>query len=111
MNIVRKEIVEGHELKLRTHPDGDKWMVTRKRHLVSLISMLPTKRYHLDFWYSKYGYTLIEDFDTLDDAWKKIKEYIFYFKLYLRVDMNLMQIILIFTLFLFLKFESLRKQV
>lgn len=36
---------------------------------------------------------------------------IFQIKLYLRVDMNLMKIILIFTLFLYLKFVSLRKQV
>ena len=89
MNIVRKEIVEGHELKLRTHPNGDKWMVTRKRHLVGLISMLPTKRYHLDFWYSKYGYTLIEDFDTLANAWKKTKEYISYFKLYIYFEITM----------------------
>ena len=81
MDIIRKEIVEGYELKLRTHPDGDKWMVTRKGHLVGLISTISNKRYHLDLWYSKDGYTLIEDFDTLDNAWEKTKEYIAYFKL------------------------------
>lgn len=81
MDIVRKEIVEGYELKLRTHPDGDKWIVTRKGHLIGSISTIPTNRYHLDLWYSKDGYTLIEDFDTLNDAWKKTKEYIAYFKL------------------------------
>jgi hypothetical protein len=37
--------------------------------------------YHLDFYYSKEGYTLVEDFDSLDDAWEKTKEYIAYFRL------------------------------
>lgn len=81
MGELRKEIVEGYELNLRTHPSGDKWMVTRKGHLVGLISTISNKRYHLDLWYSKYGYMLIEDFDTLDDAWNKTKEYIAYFRL------------------------------
>lgn len=83
MDIVRKEIVEGIELKLRTHPDsdGDKWMVTRKGQIVGLISTITDNRYLLDLWYSKDGYTLIEDFDSLDDAWDKTKEYIAYFRL------------------------------
>ena len=81
MDIVRKEIVEGYELKLRTHPDGYKWMVTRKGQIVGLISTITDKRYLLDLWYSKDGYTLIEDFDSLDVAWDKTKEYIAYFRL------------------------------
>ena len=83
MDIVRKEIVEGHELKLRTHPDEDKWIITRKGNIIGLISLLPlpTKRCLLELEYSQDGYTLIEDFDTLDDAWDKTKEYIAYFKL------------------------------
>ena len=81
MKIVRKEIVEGYELKLRIHPDGYKWMLTRKGHLVGLISTQPDDRYHLDLWYSKDGYTLIEDYDSLDDAWEQVKGYISYLKL------------------------------
>ena len=81
MDIVRKEIVEGYELKLRTHPDGDKWIINRKGNIIGLITVLPTKtkRCLLELEYSQY--TLIEDFDTLDDAWEKTKEYIAYFKL------------------------------
>lgn len=81
MDIIRKEIVEGYELNLRTHPDGDKWMVTRKSHVIGLISLLPTKRYLLELEYSQDGYTLVEDFDSLEDAWNKVKGYISYFKL------------------------------
>lgn len=81
MKIVRKDIVEGLELKLRTHPDGDKWMLTRKGHIVGLISTITDNRYLLDLWYSKDGYTLIEDFDSLEYAWEKTKEYIAYFNL------------------------------
>ena len=81
MGELRKEIVEGYELNLRTHPDGDKWMLTRKGHLVGLISTITDKRYLLDLWYSKDGYTFIEDFETLDEAWNKTKKYIAYFRL------------------------------
>ena len=83
MKIVRKEIVEGLELKLRTHPNGDKWFVTWKSHAIALITkiQLAHEIYHLDFYYSKEGYTLIEDFDSLDEAWDKTKEYIAYFRL------------------------------
>ena len=81
MDIIRKQIVEGHELNLRTHPDGDKWIINRKGNIIGLITVLPTKtkRCLLELEYSQY--TLIEDFDTLDDAWEKTKEYIAYFKL------------------------------
>lgn len=83
MKIVKKEIVEGLELKLRTHPDGDKWIATWKSHAVALITKMQLAHviYHLDFYYSKEGYTIIEDFDKLDDAWDKTKEYIAYFRL------------------------------
>lgn len=83
MKIVRKEIVEGLELNLRTHPDGYKWIATRKSHAVAMITkmQLAHEIYHLDFYYSKEGYTLIENFDSLDDAWEKTKEYIAYFNL------------------------------
>ena len=67
MDIIRKEIVEGYELNLRTHPDGDKWIITRKGNIIGLISLLPTKtkRYLLELEYSQDGYTLVEDFDSL----------------------------------------------
>lgn len=81
MDIIRKEIVKGYELNLRTHPDGDKWIITRKGNVIGLISLLPTKRYLLELEYSKDGYTLVEDFDSLEDAWNKTKEYIAYFRL------------------------------
>ena len=81
MGELRKEIVEGHELKLQAYSDGYKWMLTRKGHIVGLISTITEKRYLLALCYSKDGYTLIEDFDTLDDAWEKTKEYIAYFRL------------------------------
>ena len=83
MDIIRKEIVEGYELNLRTHPDGDKWIITRKGNIIGLISLLPTKtkRYLLELEYSQDGYTLVEDFDSLEDAWEKTIGYISYFKL------------------------------
>ena len=81
MKIVRKDTVEGFELKLRT--DGDKWIATWKSHAVALITkmQLVHEIYYLEFYYSKEGYTLIENFDSLDDAWEKTKEYIAYFNL------------------------------
>lgn len=83
MDIIRKEIVEGLELKLRTHPDGDKWFINRNGNIIGLISLLPTKTkrclLELELEYSQY--TLVEDFDSLEDAWDKTKDYISYFKL------------------------------
>lgn len=83
MKIVRKEIVEGIELKLRTHPDGEKWFVTWKSHAIALITkmQLAHEIYHLEFYYSKEGYTLIEDFNSLDALWEKTKLYISEFNL------------------------------
>ena len=80
---IRKEIVEGYELKLRKHPQSGKWFITWKSHVIALITkiQLAHEIYHLDFYYSKEGYTLIEDFDSLDVAWDKTKEYIAYFRL------------------------------
>lgn len=75
---IRKEIVEGYELKLRNHPQSGKWFITWKSHVIALITkiQLAHEIYHLDFYYSKEGYTIIEDFDKLDDAWEKTKLYI-----------------------------------
>lgn len=81
MKIVRKEIVEGYELKLRIHPDGDKWMLTRKGHLVGLISTQPDDRYHLELVYSQDGYAIVEDFGGLEELWEKTKSYISEFNL------------------------------
>ena len=83
MKIVRKEIVEGLELKLRRHPDGDKWIATWKSHAVALITkiQLAHEIYHLELTYSQKGYAIIEDFDKLDDAWEKTKSYISEFNL------------------------------
>jgi hypothetical protein len=80
---IRKEIVEGYELKLRNHPQSGKWFITWKSHAVALITKIQLAHdiYHLDFFYSKEGYTIIEDFDSLYDAWEKTKEYIAYFRL------------------------------
>ena len=79
----RKEIVEGQEVNLLHCPDEDKWIINRKGNIIGLISLLPTKTQRclleLELEYSQY--TLVEDFDTLDDAWEKTKEYIAYFKL------------------------------
>lgn len=83
MDIIRKEIVEGYELKLRNHPQSGKWFITWKSHVIALITkiQLAHEIYHLDFYYSKEGYTIIEDFDKLDDAWEKTKLYISEFNL------------------------------
>lgn len=80
--IIKKESVDGHDLNL-LHPDEDKWIITRKGNIIGLISLLPlpTKRYLLELEYSQDGYTLVEDYDSLEDAWNKVKGYISYFKL------------------------------
>ena len=83
MKIVRKEIVEGYELKLRNHPQSGKWFITWKSHVIALITkiQLAHEIYHLELTYSQKGYAIIEDFDKLDDAWEKTKSYISEFNL------------------------------
>ena len=77
----RKEIVEGHELNLLHCPDEDKWIINRKGNIIGLISLLPTKTKRCLLELECNGCTLVEDFDTLDDAWNNVKDYISYFKL------------------------------
>lgn len=80
--IIREGTVDGHAVKLRTHPEQeDKWLVTKRGKVIGLVSVFPTRRYHLDLYYSRNGYTLVEDFDSLDETWEKIKGYISYFNL------------------------------
>lgn len=81
-DFIKKESVDGCDLKLQQSEAG-KWIVTRKGCVIGFISLLPLpttkKRYLLELECN--GCTLVEDFDTLDDAWNKVKGYISYFKL------------------------------
>lgn len=81
MKIVRKEIVDGHSLKLRQQPQSGKWFITRKSRVVGVISTQPDDRYHLELVYSQDGYAIVEDFNSLEELWEKTKSYISGFNL------------------------------
>ena len=81
MKIVRKEIVEGYELKLRQQPQAGKWFITRKSNVIGFVSSHPDDRFHLELVYSRDGYAIVEDFGGLEELWEKTKLYISEFNL------------------------------
>ena len=75
----RAEILNGYALMLR--PDHGKWIVWWKDKDVAEISKSIKGRYLIELCYSQDGYTLIDDANSLDEAWELLKKYIVYFKM------------------------------
>lgn len=76
----RAEILNGYALMLRP-TKRDKWSVWWKDKDVAEISKTIKGRYLIELCYSQDGYTLIDDTNSLDEAWEVLKKYIVYFKM------------------------------